>query len=185
MNEGRDEARGAEEEQGGGAAREPARGVREREVSWRPTPRSMLSSEVPVGGGCAEFPAVEKDPRVPRRVPTPSPTAATSSANSTSSLFFIFFFFPACVPALAGNSEPVGPRAALLLLAYETTVAFRRRAFDSGSRLVIEFASGPIAARERKYVAERTNERTTDRLADRKRRCGDAATTEIHTRTVT
>lgn len=30
----------------------------------------MLSSEVPVGEGCAEFPAVEKDPRVPTPLPS-------------------------------------------------------------------------------------------------------------------
>jgi len=78
--DGEDEARAreerAEEEQGGGGAvaRAAARGAGRGERGvLRPTPRSMLSSEVPVGGGCAEFPAARRrTPRVSSRcVPQP------------------------------------------------------------------------------------------------------------------
>jgi len=82
------ERRVEEEQDGGGAAtreRADARGAGERGV-LRPTPRSMLSSEVPVGGGCAEFPAVRREgpPCSSRRVPT------------LLFLFFFFFFFFFC-----------------------------------------------------------------------------------------
>lgn len=41
-----------------GREREEGEGRVERGLVLRPTPRSMLPSEVPVGGGCAEFPTV-------------------------------------------------------------------------------------------------------------------------------
>lgn len=60
------------------------RGAGERGV-LRPTPRSMLSSEVPVGGGCAEFPAVER--RTPVFFsPRANPFSSSSSSSSTSSV---------------------------------------------------------------------------------------------------
>lgn len=60
------------------------RGAGERGV-LRPTPRSMLSSEVPVGGGCAEFPAMERRTPVffsPRANPFSSSSSSSSSISS-------------------------------------------------------------------------------------------------------
>lgn len=135
----------AREESGRGTGRwwcgdegsEPTRGVRERERGvLRPTPRSMLSSEVPVGGGCAEFPAVERRTPVffsPRANPFLFHFSSSSStpASSASS--------PACSgmereripspPPVRNNGRPLPPEF--------------QPAFDG-----IKFASGPIAARE-------------------------------------
>lgn len=84
---------------------------RERGV-LRPTPRSMLSSEVPVGGGCAEFPAVE------RRTPV------FFSPRANPFLFFFLFFFCFfcffCFPRRAGSGNGNGREFRVRRL-YETT----------------------------------------------------------------
>lgn len=132
----------AEEEQGGGgaASRElaDARGAGERGV-LRPTPRSMLSSEVPVGGGCAEFPAVE------RRTPVFfSPRVNPFSASSYSPLLLLLLLLlPFLLPRLfrhgmGENSESAACAKQRLPLPPEF-----QPAFDG-----IKFASGPIVARE-------------------------------------
>lgn len=106
----------------------------------RPTPRSMLSSEVPVGGGCAEFPAAEK--RTPVFL---SPRATTPSLLLLLLLFLLLSLFPAC-----SGTEIPSPRRL-----YETTAVFL---FDD-----IRFASGLIRPRERKYDGRSigSNETTT------------------------
>ena len=127
------ERRVEEEQDGGGAAtreRADARGAGERGV-LRPTPRSMLSSEVPVGGGCAEFPAVRREgpPCSSRRVPT------------LLFLFFFFFFFFFCFFFPRLFRHETRERIPSLVELNETTAASSARVSTGFRRDQVRFRS--------------------------------------------
>lgn len=158
----------AREESGRGTGRwwcgdegsEPTRGVRERERGvLRPTPRSMLSSEVPVGGGCAEFPAVERR----------TPVFFSPRANP-----FLFYFSSSSSPASSASS-PACSGMERERIPSPPPVRNNGRLFrQSFNRLSTGSSSLPVRSpRERKYGG---------RSVATGRRHRDA---EIHTRTVT
>lgn len=133
-----------------------ARDAGERGV-LRPTPRSMLSSEVPVGGGCAENSRLrgEEPPCSSRSVRTPSPPPSLLLLLLLLRLSS-FVFLPACPGTARGrrkkNSESERnnrPPSAVFSTGSSSLPADRERKYDGTATVM------------RKYVRELSRTRLT------------------------